>query len=236
MRLLPIGHLAGTTGEEGVPTASALRTLFVHTVRTQLDSTQRAVQHRARTPGTLQVPDRTHENARLARPTRPHAVPLRGSALVDAARLLGELFRLHIIINQDAVASWLETLLLAPRAWVHVPLHELEAACALLLLVGPEWQASHLLDGASFRACSLTTTIQASRQEHRSRTLLTRCVHRLEDLVHSTLVPDVTKEWVYVRNSAIFDRRASCMPRIASGREVKKKCVRKLWTSLHTSR
>lgn len=131
--------------------------------------------------------------------TRPKRPVLRDAALVDAARFLGELCCQQVMVDASLVVTWLDTLLLAPRAWVHVPLCELEAACALLLLVAPHWDATWLLGGSPVRHCSLTTMASQPTETSDVSEVMTRCVQRLEELVQSRLVPEVTKKWVNVR-------------------------------------
>ncbi|WFC94570.1 hypothetical protein MBRA1_001202 [Malassezia brasiliensis] len=144
-RLLPHRRTAHTARTVLVTTSTALRNALEDQLRARFDETSAAISRAAHATHTLQVPTTSPERGRAhaARPKRP---ALRDAALIDAARFLGELCCQEVMVEASTVVSWLETLLLAPRAWVHVPLCELEAACALLLLVAPHWDANWLLD------------------------------------------------------------------------------------------
>ena len=198
-RTLPVAR-----ADAPVATSTALHHAWTHALRHQLSDARHALHMRAHAPGTLEVP-RAGAERTLGAAQRTSA-RLHGAAVVDAARFLGELFCVRAVVDHACVAEWLDTLLLTPRSWVHVPLHELEAACALLLLVAPGWSTA-----ASARP-------GPDLPDTRARpTVLQRCLHRLDDLVHSALVPEVTKEWVRVRNIAKFDhlgRRRDRTPRM----------------------
>ena len=208
-RLLPHRRTPHAARTAPVTTPTALRNALEDQLRARFDETRDAIARATRTTHTLQVPTASPERGRAltAQPKRP---ALRDAALVDAARFLGELCCQQVMVDTELVVNWLDTLLLAPRAWVHVPLCELEAACALLLLVAPHWDAAWLLDGSPVRQCSLAADASQSTEASGLSETMTRCVHRLEEMVQSTLVPDVTKEWVNVRNVTKLTCGAYC--------------------------
>ncbi|WFD46782.1 hypothetical protein GLX27_001423 [Malassezia furfur] len=208
-RLLPHRRTHHAARTAPVTTPTALRNALEDQLRARFDEARDAIARAARTTHTLQVPTASPERGR-ALAAQPKHPALRDAALVDAARFLGELCCQQVMVDTAVVVNWLDTLLLAPRAWVHVPLCELEAACALLLLVAPHWDAAWLLDGSPVRQCSLTADASQSTEASGLSEVMTRCVHRLEELVQSTLVPDVTKEWVNVRNVAKLTCGAYC--------------------------
>lgn len=207
-RKLPLHHVcAGAAGSnvEPVYTSVALRRLFVHTLQTTLEGTLADIKQPLTPVRMLQVPGAGTGSRTLTTMTPPRRIKQHNSAsVIDAARFVGELFRAGVVVDRGIVASWLAAFLLTARTWIDVPMYELEAACALLLLVGPMWHNAQLLDGTSLSACSLHDNARdhtrASRPEDPASSILNLSMQHLEELAQSTLVPEVTKEWVQVRN------------------------------------
>ncbi|WFD41644.1 hypothetical protein MPSI1_000276 [Malassezia psittaci] len=121
---------------------------------------------------------------------------LQGKTTVDAARFLGELFREHTFVDQSIVVSWLKSLLLEPRSWVDVPFYDLEAACALLLLIGPHWDAGTAQHGTVKEHSAMNITDYDQDRSQKEHDIIQLSLKKLQEMVESHILPDMTKNWV----------------------------------------
>ena len=209
-RRLPVDRLASVPGAppRTQPTSAVIRLVFVHALHARFHDID---EHRvvASTAPHLQVP----RSARDSHPEGTRMLPaihadICGVAIIDVARFLGELYRARIIVSHDTVEQWLRLLLLHGAPWAHIPLYELEAACALLLLTGAPTvdRFTHI----PFRACSLDEQSDPVQGVTFVQTRVhQQCLVRLEEMLASPLIPDATKHWLRVRRQ-IFALTSGC--------------------------
>lgn len=200
-RLLPITHLSTLSKSTHQPLCSLCTSAILHLVirRALLAKLTNFDTHRRMPAGShtlLQVPG-THVDVDSMPATLPNLLPdIDGSATIDAARFVGELARLRAVVTHDTVEQWLRALFLHNLPWIQVPMHELEAGCALLLLTGALTQHSpHRLD---MSACTLHDRTQNG---DRSASVHAQCLDKLEELACSPWVPVPAKVWIKVRHA-----------------------------------
>lgn len=198
-RLLPTSslsvlHDARVPVPANVPTSTLLRLLFEHVWLAKFERIDGRHGGAGSSAAYLQVP-RT-DSPRIRRP--PLHAEAEGASIVDAARLLGEMHRLRTLRAVGAVHKWLRALLLHGQPWIQVPLYELEAGCALLLLTGASMHHGWAVQQLDMEACSL----QRRRTQHRlgpASSIVEPCLRELRNLVQLPLLPAATQHWLQVR-------------------------------------
>ena len=185
LHLLPTAHLQTLESQHSACTSTILHDVFQRNLHQQLTDFQK---QRHTSQPFLQVPgvdaSSSHGPCLLT--------DVQGPDLIDAARFVGELARLHVVATPATVEQWLQALFLHEIPWVQVPMHELEAGCALLLLTGS-------LSQLDMSACTL--------QEHPTRASIHhQCLCKLEELARSRWIPASSKKWIQVRGELLISQ------------------------------
>ena len=152
-RLLPVKHLSSLSPKKSIRglaqhqheshlcTSTILRLVLQSTLQTKLTAIEIRTKASKQSADLLQVPgmppSSSHTSGGSTWPKIPGLLAdVDGPAVIDAARFVGELARLHVIATEETVDRWLQAIFLHEIPWIQVPMHELEAGCALLLLTG----------------------------------------------------------------------------------------------------
>lgn len=218
-RLLPVKHLSSLSlktrirgfaqhqHESHLCTSTILRLVLQSTLQTKLTAIEVRTHTSKQSAGFLQVPDMppssSHTSGGSTWPKIPGLLAdVEGPAVIDAARFVGELARLHVIATEETVNRWLQAIFLHDIPWIQVPMHELEAGCALLLLTGSR-ETGLEQDVLKMQACSLHDHPSVLQQDLKSssscRSVHEKCLCKLEELLHSHWVPCTSKSWLKVR-------------------------------------
>lgn len=191
---LPVLHDAHVPVPAHVPTSTLLRLLFEHMWLAKFALANERNGDAAYSTTHLQVPLASSPCA--CRP--PLHAEAESACIVDAARLLGEMYRLRALHAWGIVRTWLQALLLHGQPWMQVPLYELEAGCALLLLTGASMHHGWAVQQLDMDACSLQPP-HTQHQPCSTPSIVEPCLRELRALVHLPLLPAPTKQWLQVR-------------------------------------
>lgn len=177
LHLLPTAHLPTLTSQQSACTSAILHDVFHHALYQKLTGFH---EKRHMKLPFLKVPGTEASSSHVP----SLLTEVEGPEMIDAARFVGELARLNVLVTPATIEQWLQALFFHDIPWVQVPMHELEAGCALLLLTGS-------LSPLDMSTCTL--------QEHPTRASVHhQCLSKLEEVARSRWVPASSKQWIQV--------------------------------------
>lgn len=214
-RALAVAHLAALSTKTGAyPMSAVLRMTMITSLKAKWESiqdqtrTQQDATSYLQVPGTIQKQATTQLPRQCVRAASSLLPDVEGNQFIDAVRWFGELVRLNVLDTPELLARWLRAFFLHSIPWIQIPMYELEAGCALLLLTG-SWMENKrraqlvTTTQRALETCSLMTqrnvdgAMVVDKQDTKFNMRM-QCVNELKKIVSAPWVPQASRTWIHV--------------------------------------